>query len=312
MNFRLTSFPFIRYQRFFVTLSVILVSGSLFLTFYRGLHYGTDFTGGIKLQYRFTEALSEERLRSLLDPKLLGDALLGDFTIQRVGPDKENRFALKFQQKEGIAIEALSKRVQASFQQKGVSATLEQEDAVGPKAGKELRKKGQLSLIVACLLILIYIGYRFDFYFAPGAIIALIHDVLVTVGGLALTGREFTLTTVAALLTIIGYSVNDTIIIYDRVREDLKKHPKMPLPELVNLSINETLSRTIITSLTVFFVVTILYLFGEGEIEGFGFAMIIGVVAGSYSTIFVASPVYLFLKKWVPRLEVWWQARKQA
>ncbi|MDO8643684.1 MAG: protein translocase subunit SecF, partial [bacterium] len=161
------------------------------------------------------------------------------------------------------------------------------------------------------VLMLIYIGFRFDFYFAPGAIVALIHDVLITLGFYALTGREVSLTTIAALLTIIGYSMNDTIVIYDRVRENIKKHERMPLEELIDLSINETLSRTIITSLTVFFVVIILYLFGSGEIQGFGFAMTVGVVAGSYSTIFIASPIYIFLKKIVPRIEAWKNKRKK-
>ncbi|MDO8461546.1 MAG: protein translocase subunit SecF [Deltaproteobacteria bacterium] len=303
MKLHLKSFPFIQYQAYFVTLSIVLVTVSILLVMFKGLNYGTDFKGGIKLQYRIDSDVTEEDLRILLDSASLGEA-----SIQRIGKIDEKRFSLKFPLQVGISLEEFSNKVEGFLKQKipAGKLVLEQEEIVGPKAGKDLRKKAQLALIVAWLLILIYIGYRFDFYFAPGAIVALIHDVLVTVGVIALTGREFTLTTVAVLLTIIGYSVNDTIVIYDRVRENLSKHPKMLLADLVNLSVNETLSRSIITSLTVFFVVVIMYLFGKGEIEGFGFVMMIGVIAGSYSTIFVASPVYLYLHKIVPRLEAWW------
>ncbi|KAB2842100.1 protein translocase subunit SecF, partial [bacterium] len=153
------------------------------------------------------------------------------------------------------------------------------------------------AVLWAWVIMLIYIGFRFDFYFAPGAIIALIHDVLVAVGIFALLGLEVNLTVVAAILTIIGYSINDTIIVFDRIREDLQKHKGMGLVEVVNKSVNETLSRTIITSLTVLFVVTVLYFRTDGDIKNFAFAMMIGVITGSYSSISIASPVFLFLKQ---------------
>ena len=156
---------------------------------------------------------------------------------------------------------------------------------------------------------LIYIGYRFDFAFAPGAIVALIHDVLVTLGAFVVSGREVSLTVVAALLTITGYSVNDTIVIYDRIRENLGKMQKTPLRELINVSINETLSRTIITNLTVLMVVTLIYVFGEGEFQNFGFALIVGAISGTYSTIFIASPCYILLKEYGPRLKALFQRR---
>jgi len=300
--------PFVRFRYFFVFLSLLAVLGSTGLILFKGLNYGVDFKGGIKLQYQFDTTVTEDALR-----KILTSDVYGEVSLQRVGLPEEGRFAIKLEQPDDAAIETLSATIQKDLKEKLNSSILilEQEESVGPKAGKELRRKGQLALIVSWVLMLIYIGYRFDFYFSPGAILALIHDVLITLGCFALTGRQVSLTTVAALLTIIGYSINDTIIIYDRVRENLKKHFKMPLPELVNLSMNQTLSRTIITSLTVFFVVIILYLFGEGEIEGFGFAMIIGVITGTYSTLFVATQVYLSLKKWVPRLEAWQKKRKK-
>lgn len=295
-------FQFIRRMRLFVILSALAVGGSLFLVTTKGLNFGTDFKGGIKLQYQFPKEVSEGELRRLLESLNLGDA-----SVQQVGKTEEHRMVIKVEQQENL--EALSQQITETFKSglgpMGLELpeiTLEQSESVGPKAGAELRKKAVLANIISWLLILIYIGYRFDFAFAPGAIFALIHDVLITVGGFAITGREVSLTVVAALLTITGYSVNDTIVIYDRIRENLAKHTKMPLRELINLSVNETMSRTIITNLTVLIVVILIYVFGEGEFQNFGFAMIIGAISGTYSTIFVASPCYIFLKEQGPKI----------
>ena len=303
MGSRRWNIPFIAYRRSFILLSLVGVALSLFLVGTRGLNYGIDFKGGIRLQYRFEGGMTEEQIRPLLD-----ESVFGNYTIQRIGRPEEGRFALKFEQRSDLP-ESLSRKVQEAFAVKvpTTKMTLEREETVGPKAGRELRRNGQLALIASWVLILIYVGFRFDFFFAPGAIISLIHDVLISVGAIALTGREVSLTTIAALLTIIGYSINDTIVIYDRIRENLKKHVKMPIEELINLSVNEMFSRTLITNFTVFLVVLVLYLFGEGEVEGFGFVMLIGAFAGTYSTVFVASPVYIFLKKTMPRLEKWWK-----
>lgn len=295
-------FEFIRKMRFFLLLSALAVGGSVFLMATKGLNFGTDFKGGMKLLYRFSRPVAEGDLRRLLEP-----LNLGDFSVQKVGRPEENRMAIKLEQQEGL--ETLSTKIGETFRTGpgDVSFILEQEETVGPKAGAALRKKATLAIIVSWLLILIYIGYRFDFAFAPGAIIALIHDVLITLGGFVVSGREVSLTVVAALLTIVGYSVNDTIVIYDRIRENLPKMQKLPLREVINISINETLSRTIITNLTVFIVVILIYLFGEGEFQNFGFAMIVGALSGTYSTIFVASPCYIFLKEYGPRIRALWK-----
>jgi preprotein translocase subunit SecF len=297
LQFKAFHFRFIPRMWTFILLSTLAVGGSLFLMATRGLNFGTDFKGGIKLQYRFGTAVSEGTLRNLIEP--LG---LGDFSVQKVGVPEENRIVIKIERQEEL--EAISQKITDAFRTGlgNTDITLEQEESVGPKAGADLRKKAQLAIIVSWLLMLIYIGYRFDFAFAPGAIVALIHDVLITLGAFAVSGREVSLTVVAALLTIVGYSVNDTIVIYDRIRENLGKMQKTPLRELINVSINETLSRTIITNLTVLMVVILIYVFGEGEFQNFGFAMIVGAISGTYSTIFIASPCYILIKEYGPKI----------
>jgi len=285
--------PFMKYQGYLLILSLVLTIGSLILLFTHGLDFGIDFKGGIKLQYKFNTAVDSARIQEILEK-----ALNEKVAVQQFGDPKGNMFAFDIL-KPSQGIEGFSARVtQALESELGAgSTTLVKEEAVGPKAGEELRRKGELAVIVAWILILVYIGYRFDFYFSPGAIVALIHDIIIALGAFAITGREINLTVLAAFLTIIGYSVNDTIIVYDRVRENLKKYKTLSIEELVNKSINETLSRTIVTSLTMFFVVVVLFIKGEGDIQDFAFAMIIGVITGTYSSIFIASPIYIFLKK---------------
>lgn len=166
-------------------------------------------------------------------------------------------------------------------------------DVVGPTMGEELKKSAKLSILWALLAILVYITFRFELQYAIGAVTALIHDVVIIVGAFSLMNREFNLPVVAALLTVVGYSLNDTIVIYDRIRENRKLHPRKKLAEIMNLSINQTLSRTILTSLTTLFVVLALYFFGGAVINDFAFAMLFGVVFGTYSSIFIASPIVL-------------------
>jgi preprotein translocase subunit SecF len=173
-------------------------------------------------------------------------------------------------------------------------------EVVGPAAGAEMRRKAVVSLVFALALILVYVAFRFDLAFAPGAVIALFHDVLITVGVFCFLGQEFTLQTVGALLTIVGYSINDTIVIYDRIRENMVRYPRRDLADLINLSMNETLGRTLITSGTVFLSVLALLIFGGPILSDFALAMLVGVVAGTYSTIYIASPMILLLQRWIP------------
>ncbi len=284
-------------QVYLIILSILLTVGSLIFVAKHGLRFGIDFTGGIKLQYKFSKAVDSAEINTVL-----ASGLKEKFVVQQFGNASENGYVIDFEKPE-TSIEGFSEKVTQTLNGglPGNTPSLLKEEAVGPKAGQELRKKGELAVVVTWILILIYIGYRFDFFFSPGAIIALVHDLIITLGAFALSGREISLTVLAAFLTILGYSVNDTIIVYDRIRENSKKFKSMPVSELVNLSINETLSRTIVTSLVVFFVVLVLYLMGQGDIKDFAFAMIVGVITGTYSSIFIASPIYIYLKKKFPK-----------
>ncbi len=173
-------------------------------------------------------------------------------------------------------------------------------EMVGPSVGAELRRKGLLSIVLSLALILVYVAFRFDLSFAPGAVAALLHDVVFTIGVFCLLGREFTLPTIGALLTIVGYSLNDTIVVYDRIRENLRRFPRRDLGEVINVSLNETLSRTLLTSITTLIAVSALIIFGGPILADFALALFIGVLVGTYSSIYVASPMILALQKWLP------------
>ncbi|QQR81190.1 MAG: protein translocase subunit SecF [Deltaproteobacteria bacterium] len=284
-------FDYVGYRKWFVAFSAITIILGIFFIAKNGLNFGTDFKGGTKLQYLFQTPTTDGDVR-----KAIEKVGIESFSVQKIGEAQENRFIIKLEMSDDV--EAVVKKVTESLQASvgADKVTLEQNETVGPKAGADLRKKAELSIIVSWLLMLIYIGFRFDFAFAPGAIVALIHDVLLAVAGFAITGREVSLTVVAAILTIIGYSINDTIVVYDRVREHLANAGKQSLKEIINRSINEMFPRTIITSFTVFIVVALMYFFGEGEFQNFGFAMIIGVVTGVYSTLSIACPLYIWIK----------------
>lgn len=297
MNIFKKEIPFIQYQKYLVALSILLTAVFLFLILKFGLHFGIDFTGGIKLQYKLSKSTDIANINSAMEK-----GLKEKFVIQQYGNPADNTYSIEIEKPED-SIEGFSERVSQALNTglTDTTATLLKEEAVGPKAGQELRRKGELAVVITWMLILIYIGFRFDFYFSPGAIIALIHDLIITLGFFAISGREISLTVLAAFLTLLGYSVNDTIIVYDRVRENAHKYKSMPLPELVNRSINETLSRTLVTSVVVFFVVFVLYVMGQGDIKDFAFVMIVGVVTGTYSSIFIASPIYIYLKEKFPQ-----------
>ncbi len=173
-------------------------------------------------------------------------------------------------------------------------------EMVGPSVGAELRRKGLLSIVLSLALILVYVAFRFDLSFAPGAVAALLHDVIFTVGVFCVLGREFTLPTIGALLTIVGYSLNDTIVVYDRIRENLKRFPRRDLAEVINVSLNETLSRTLLTSVTTVIAVTALMVFGGPILRDFALALFVGVLVGTYSSIYIASPMIIWLQRWLP------------
>ncbi|OGQ06680.1 MAG: protein-export membrane protein SecF [Deltaproteobacteria bacterium RIFCSPLOWO2_12_FULL_40_28] len=283
-------FPFMRYRWHFFSVSILFMLASFYMLAFKGFNFGVDFKGGIKLVYQFKENVSENKIREVMEGLSLGEA-----QIVIYGKKEDNTYLLKVKDQPGRNLpkeisENLSKNTSLS------SFTLISEEFVGPKVGAELRRRGFFAIVLTWLLILVYIGFRFDFLFAPGAVIALLHDVMITIGFFIFFGKEFNLPILAALLTITGYSINDTIVIYDRVRENLKKLPSStPLGDILDQSISETMSRTIVTSLTVLFAVLILYFLGGAVLHDFAFSMIVGIIAGTYSTVFIASPCYLGL-----------------
>ena len=291
---------FMKYRWWIFSFSVLMMAASVFLLFTKGLNYGTDFKGGLKLIYQFKAPTSEGKLTEMLSGNTF-PALV----VQRFGEEGQNTFVIKSdlgeeESGEGEKAKPFTEVFVKKFGEGNV--TLIKEEFVGPKVGRELRTKGIYAVVWAWVIMLIYIGFRFDFYFAPGAILALMHDILLTLGAFALTQREVNLTVVAAFLTIVGYSVNDTIIIFDRIRENIHKHKGTPLLSIVNKSLSQVLVRTIITSLTLFFVVVVLFFRAEGDLQNFAFAMIVGVIVGTYSTIYIATPVFLFLREHGHRL----------
>jgi preprotein translocase subunit SecF len=265
---------------------VIALIGIGSLVIKGGPLYGIDFAGGTLLQVRFDQAPDVGEIRNILSEEGLGSSV-----IQSLGEDK---VAIRVKSEEG-QVENASDKVFAvltdRFGQGKVSLDLV--EMVGPQVGADMRRKGILSIVYAMVGILIYVTLRFQFRFALGAIAALIHDILITVGVFSLFDKEFTLPVIAALLTIIGYSLNDTIVVYDRIRENIKRTPKEMLSNVVNVSINQTLSRTILTSGTTLIVVLCLFILGGEVIHDFSFALMVGVLVGTYSSIYIASPVLL-------------------
>ncbi|MEE8547174.1 MAG: protein translocase subunit SecF [bacterium] len=252
--------------------------------------YGIDFAGGTLVQLKFTEQPDIGRIRQALDERGMGAAI-----IQSLGEEKiAVRVKSEIGQQDTVSDDIHGALV-ADFGEDGVSVELV--EMVGPQVGADLRRKGMLSIVYAMMGILVYITLRFQFRFALGAIAALVHDVLITIGVFSVFGKEFTLPVVAALLTIIGYSLNDTIVVYDRIRENLRRSPKDNLAGVVNSSINQTLSRTVLTSGTTLFVVMCLFFFGGEVIHDFSFALLVGVLVGTYSSIYIASPILLLGSK---------------
>ena len=276
----------IRRQYFFV-LSVILLLSSAFFYLFNGLNLGIDFKGGIMLEVRVSSSTNISQMR-----QGLSNLNLGEIKIQQFGADTD--FLIRIQKQEGG-----EKAQQSAIDLvKGIlpnDIKYRRTEFVGPKVSKELYRDGILAVIFAIIGILAYIWFRFEWQFGLGAIIALTHDVITTIGVYALTGLEFNLSTVAAILTIAGYSINDTVVVYDRVRENLRKYKTLELVNLLNNSVNETLSRTIMTSVTTLLALGALYVLGGEVIRGFSIGMIWGVLIGTYSSICIAVPLLLFL-----------------
>ncbi len=264
-----------------VGLTSIVMSG--------GLKYGIDFSGGTLVQLQFKTPPNIEEIRGGL--KSIG---LGESTIQEFGTKRD--ILIRVQRSEE-KLEAVGSKIRNSLGKKfnKQDITVERVEMVGPKVGSDLREKALLSILYAVIGIVIYISWRFELRYAAAAIIALVHDVWVTMGAFSLFDKEFTLVIVAAFLTIIGYSLNDTIVVFDRIRENLRRKGKNTLAQTINISINQTLSRTLLTSGTTLLVVLSLFFFGGEIIHDFSFALLVGVLVGTYSSIFIASVFLVFL-----------------
>jgi preprotein translocase subunit SecF len=288
-----TRIDFIGKQKYTLWISaiVILISlGSVFL--FGGLKYGVDFAGGILIQVKFSKPVDISEVRNAMDVMGSKEAM-----VQAFGG--ENEYLIRVE-KASEDLEALSKKIQISLQEyfKGKPLEIRRVEVVGPKVGKDLKEKALLAVGLSLLAILIYVAWRFkQVSYGLGGIVALFHDVIVTYGAISIAGIEYSLNVMAVILTIIGFSINDTIVIFDRVREDVKKLRKENLETIFNTAINETLGRTILTSGTVMMVVLILFFFGGPVIHDFAFALIVGLITGTYSTVYIASPVVLFWER---------------
>ena len=266
-------------------LSLILIFLSLFIILFKGLNLGVDFKGGTLIEIRTDNSnikISEIR-QSFLKMNL------GDVTVKKFG--KANDYLVKIEMTESNNenfIKSINEKLSSDL---GSNINFRRVENVGPKVSKELLKAGLLAISLSLIAMLFYIWIRFEWQFSLGAIIALMHDVIITVGIFSFLSYEVNLSIVAAVLTIVGYSMNDTVVIFDRIRENLKKYSKIPISEISNTSTNQTLSRTLITSVTTLLALFSIYIFGGAILKGFSFAMIIGVIIGTYSSIFVATPI---------------------
>jgi preprotein translocase subunit SecF len=289
-----THFNFVRMMKPAVILSLaVIIIGIASLIWHGGPNYGIDFAGGTLIQIKFQNDIHTDKIRAAF--KSIG---FEGSIIQNYGPKE---IIVRTADTGGDA-KGLTSRVDEALSTAFGKGTYDVRriEMVGPKVGKDLTRKALLAIIFSWIGILVYVGVRFEFRYALGGIIALVHDVLITITFLSVFDKEFDLNIVAALLTIIGYSINDTIVIFDRIRENARKNIRQSLDDIINTSVNQTLSRTILTSMTVFMVLIILFIFGGAVIHDFTFALLVGTVAGVYSTVFIASPIVLLFEKIKP------------
>jgi len=286
-----TTIKFIRLKTFSFTLSVVLSTLAILSVIFIGLNFGIDFKGGILLEVRTANNISISDIR-----KEVSNLNIGEVSIQEFGVKSDYLIRVERQQgsdnAQQIAVEALKAALSNAFSNNIDYRRLEY---VGPTVSKDLISDGVMAILFAIIAMLAYIWFRFELPFAIGAIVALLHDIILTLGVFSILGLEFNLSTVAAILLIIGYSMNDTVVVYDRIRENLRKFKKMELRELLDKSINETLSRTINTTITTMLALGALYLIGGQIISDFAFAMLWGIIVGTYSSIFIASTILIYL-----------------
>jgi len=280
---------FNKYFKIFNIFSVSLMLISIVLLLFKGLNYGVDFKGGTLIELRATD----QQITIFQLRKSFLNMNLGDVNIKEFG--KNNDFLIKFEKKENNNVNLIQDIKENLNKSLGSGYNFRRVESVGPKVSSELLKSGIIAIFLSLAAMLIYIWIRFEWQFSLGAIYALFHDVILTLGVFSLFSFEINLSIVAAVLTIVGYSMNDTVVIFDRVRENLRKFSDIKIFDLTNTSINETLSRTIITSVTTLLALVSIYIFGGHILKGFSLAMILGVIFGTYSSIYIANPVLILL-----------------
>jgi len=288
-----TNNDFVGYRFYAVSASIVVIVVGIVSLFLRGVNYGIDFAGGTLVQVKFQQPVSINDIRAALE-----SISAKDVTVQDFGTGRSNEFIVRMLESDPELKRGLPQQVGTAlgerFKGKSDFEVLRVE-SVGPRVGKDLRQRAVLAVLAATMVMGGYIAVRFEPRFGIGAAVALLHDVMVAVTALSLTRLEFDLTTVAALLTIVGYSVNDTVIVSDRIRENMRKNRREPLASVMNRSINETLSRTILTAGTVLLVLLALFFLGGEIIHGFAFTLLVGVIVGTYSSIYIASPIVLYM-----------------
>jgi len=279
---------FLKVKNIATILSILAIISSLFFLFYKNLNFGIDFKGGTLIEIKKEKELSIAEIRSQLS-----ELNIGDIQIQTFGSD--DIILIRIENSTNLTTNADMSSIELIRSSLGNNVIIQRTEIVGPKVSSELIQKGIIAIIIAVLLMLFYIWIRFEWQFSIGAVTALIHDVMVTMGIFSFLQIEFNLSIIAALLTIIGYSMNDTVVVYDRIRENLRKYKQMNIFDLINQSLNETMSRTLLTSVTTLLALFSLYFLGGEVLKGFTLAMIIGVFIGTYSSVFIASQIILYL-----------------
>ena len=280
---------FNKYFKIFNIISILLVFFSVIILLFKGLNYGVDFKGGTLIELRVQDqTINISNIRQSFKKMNLGDV-----NVKKFG--NKTDFLVKFEKRDEKNINFINDIKKKLVLDIGNGFDFRRVENVGPKVSEELLKSGVIAILLSLSAMMIYIWLRFEWQFSLGAIIALVHDVIVTLGIFSILKLEINLSIVAAILTIVGYSMNDTVVIFDRVRENLKKHTSKNINEITNLSINETLSRTIITSLTTLLALISIFIFGGEILKGFSFAMILGVLFGTYSSIYIANPILEYL-----------------
>ena len=280
---------FLNIKNIATIISIVALITSIFFIFFKNLNFGIDFKGGTLIEIKKDRDLTISSIRSQLS-----DLGLGDIQIQTFG--SADVVLIRIENSSGLISNSDMNSINIIKTNLGSKIEIQRTEIVGPKVSSELVQKGLMAIIVAVILMLFYIWVRFEWQFSVGSIIALFHDVVITLGIFSVLSLEINLSIIAAVLTIVGYSMNDTVVIYDRIRENLFKFTKISISDVSNLSINETLARTIITSVTTLLALFSIYILGGEILRGFSFAMILGVIIGTYSSIFVASPILKFFK----------------